>query len=685
MSLLKIISSTNREKEENILLNIYKFIDNKKSIIFSSGAGSGKTYALIESLKYIINNYGKQIKEHNQKIICITFTNVATEEVKDRLGNNDLVRVSTIHEKIWDFIKEHQKELVSIHKGKLEEEINKIKNNIKEKNEYERYQNLNDEQQENFTKLMLDKKDLFYQNYSENASNFRSIFQADLNDYTDILINIGNFKKIVSSIYKLENYCSCLNHINENKRGYKTIEYNFIYNRDQLHRMRISHDTLLEYGLKIIKKYDILKQIIIDQYPFVLIDEYQDTNEQVIKIMKILLDYANKIKHNVFIGYFGDTAQNIYDYGVGNNINNIHSGLKPINKEFNRRSTKEIIDVINKIRNDEIGQKSIYDDCEGGSVKIYSGSRDDIKGFIKHYISEWNITSNNKLHCLVLTNKTVATYTGFNNIYEVFKNTKYYKQYYDQLNTELLSDDLSKLGDIPILLFRIIELRNKLKNARTPVQDILSESIYKDMNIVKLSNFIEFLKQIDGNTLGDYIQSISTLYSKTDNAKYKKIVENLFDLEKYSYKLFQMYLLENLYPNLKDDDLVDANSSIQELLNIDLNEYDLWYKFILNEQNDKVVYHTYHGTKGLQFDNVIIIMENAFGKIRQYFNFFFQNIDSFNKLGTEDKIKYEQVRNLLYVSCSRTIKNLRVLYLDDVETFNVGIERIFGNITKYQT
>ncbi len=132
---LSNISPINKEAEDKILSEIFKSIDNNKSIIFSSGAGAGKTYSLIESLKYIINKYGKILKEHNQKIICITYTNVATEEVKERLGNSGLVRISTIHERIWELINSHQKELVILHKEKLKSEIEKIFENIIKKDE----------------------------------------------------------------------------------------------------------------------------------------------------------------------------------------------------------------------------------------------------------------------------------------------------------------------------------------------------------------------------------------------------------------------------------------------------------------------------------------------------------------------------------------------------------------------
>ncbi|KAB2399536.1 ATP-dependent helicase [Bacillus cereus] len=681
MSLSKVALS-NREEEQKSLNAIFYSIDKSESIIFNAGAGAGKTYALIESLKYVIRNYEKNLKKHNQQIICITYTNVATKEVKERLGNTDLVLVSTIHERIWGLIKEYQKELVEIHKEKLEDEISNLKQKLKIAREYSKYRELEDDLKGKFEKIMIENKELFFQNYSVTAAELKKSFKTILNDYPDILKNVSNFKKIVNTIYKLDRYRKCYENIISNKKGYKSVEYNSIYNNDQLHKMRISHDTLLDYGLKIIEKYDLLKQIIIDKYPFVFIDEYQDTDEKVVLIMSYLEQYAKKISHNIFISYFGDTAQNIYDGGVGSKITKIHSGLKSINKVFNRRSTKEVIEVINKIRNDNIQQISIYDDCEGGSVKFYTGTSDNVKDLLDKYIHEWKITTKNQLHCLVLTNKIVAEYSGFKNIYEAFKETDKYKGInYNQLNTELFSNDLSKLGEIPKLLFNIVRLQNNLLNKTTSVMDISpKESLFDDMSIEGLKKLIKSLKEHKGKTLGEYIESISTVYSQVNDENYKKIIDWTFGFENITFELFKNYLIGKLFNQTSDDDIDHANTTIQKMLKVDIAEYGLWYKFIMDKQEEKVIYHTYHGTKGREFDNVIIIMENAFGRNRDYFNFFFENSLHSDGLEDERERNLEKIKNLLYVSCSRAIKNLRVIYIDDVTSFESGIKEIFGEI-----
>ncbi|HDR8318279.1 TPA: hypothetical protein QC150_005846, partial [Bacillus cereus] len=122
------------------------------------------------------------------------------------------------------------------------------------------------------------------------------------------------------------------------------------------------------------------------------------------------------------------------------------------------------------------------------------------------------------------------------------------------------------------------------------------------------------------------------------------------------------------------------SGNVQGMLNIDIFEYELWYKFILNKQEEKVIYHTYHGTKGTEFDNVLIIMENAFGRDKNYFNFFFENNLNPDRLKDEKKLEFEKIKNLLYVSCSRAIENLRIIYIDDVSNFESGIKEVFGKI-----
>ena len=67
------------------------------SFLLEAGAGAGKTYSLIEALRNLIATQGQALRRRNQKIACITYTNVATAIISSRIDGNPLVLTETIH------------------------------------------------------------------------------------------------------------------------------------------------------------------------------------------------------------------------------------------------------------------------------------------------------------------------------------------------------------------------------------------------------------------------------------------------------------------------------------------------------------------------------------------------------------------------------------------------------------
>ncbi len=664
------------ETEKQVQVDINSSIDNYEHIIFNAGAGAGKTHALIESLKYIIHKNGDRLKTHNQNIICITYTNVATNEIKERLGNSELVKVSTIHERLWELIQSYQKQLVEIHKENMEALLPKLTDEL---NENSLFTSLSEDDKSLFKTLMISNRDSFRKNRDKPAQPFKNAMNEFLSGLSSLTTNVTNFKKLVSTIYKIEDYSFCLSKIDEGiDKKFKSVNYLSRYNNDILHKMIISHDTLLDYAFKIIEKYTTLQQIIVNKYPYILVDEYQDTHPSVIKILKILADYAHVNENNFFVSYFGDTAQNIYEDGVGNNINALHPNLKKIDKIHNRRSANQIIEVINKIRNDDIEQQSIYEDSNCGSVKFCTGSPESVDEFINSYKLEWNISQDNRLHCLVLTNKLVAKYNGFVNIYDRFSSTIAYSgANWNSLNTELLSNDVSKLGSVANLFYRVLKFKYDLENSKTPLTSIIKYEMYKNFNLDDINELLQLLKLIRGTNLQRYFISMFEIYNTTENDNYKKIIKDLLNISEYELSCDGLtgYLLNELYRDIEEDKIDAAKENLIQLVTTDLLEYERWYGFINKEENEEVLYHTYHGTKGEEYENVIIIMENGFGKDKTKFSDFFAN-----SVELSQKERYINTKNLLYVVCSRAIKNLRILYLDDVSSFQSNVKTIFGNI-----
>ena len=121
-----MISPENKQLELDIQQKINECLDNFESFCFDAGAGAGKTYALQKSIEHILKSEGENLKLRNQKILCITYTNAAKDEILARLGKNSSVIVSTIHEFLWGFISIQQELLTIEHKKKIREELNEI-------------------------------------------------------------------------------------------------------------------------------------------------------------------------------------------------------------------------------------------------------------------------------------------------------------------------------------------------------------------------------------------------------------------------------------------------------------------------------------------------------------------------------------------------------------------------------
>lgn len=548
----------------------------------------------------------------------------------------------------------------------------------------ERYRNLSGDKQFQLLETMEEKKEIYYKHKQDNANEFRKAFLDIIGQFSELLSNIGNFKKVIDCLFRIKNYQEAISKIDAKDLKFTKVKYDSRFNDDKLEKMRISHDTLLEYTQKVVLMNDLLKQIICDQYPFVLVDEYQDTNPLVIETLSSVDVYAKKIAHTFLVGYYGDVKQNIYDNGVGIHFRNIHKDLERIEKVFNRRSSPEIISVANKIRNDGLVQESIYEWFPESSVSFYN-MEVDRQEFISAYIKKWNIDENNKLHCFELTNERVAEQSGFLDIYNFFKNSKWYKigKRYEFLRDHVLSLDEKKLGVVQRLLFRILDFKYKLSHDVTMLLDVFYEKHLKEVNILSLRNLLEKMQNISGETLEEYATNLYNAYRKGDE-KYDNCIEYIVAEDIKSYEDLKQFVLNQLYffsenEEPLDEDIQESKKEVENFFGITMNTFELWYHFITDTCKGEVIYHTYHGTKGREFDNVIIFMNSNFGRENDYFSNLLKVLSDKNEQ-QEVGTGLESARNLLYVAVTRAIKNICIVYLDDLREAVQPVQTVFGEI-----
>jgi len=96
---------------QRALEQLYSALNSKQSFRLEAGAGAGKTYSLIKALKYLIDNDSTSLSKNNQQIACITYTNVAKEEIISRTDNNPVIFAETIHGFCWGMINGLQKQM----------------------------------------------------------------------------------------------------------------------------------------------------------------------------------------------------------------------------------------------------------------------------------------------------------------------------------------------------------------------------------------------------------------------------------------------------------------------------------------------------------------------------------------------------------------------------------------------
>ena len=323
---------------------IFDCIEKKESFILDAGAGSGKTWTLVQTLNYLIETKSRELKNKSQQIVCITYTNVAKDEIIERTEHNNLVKVSTIHDFLWECIRKYQKELK-----------NKLLEFVEEENSKEQKK--------------LD-------GYTARAVKSREKSEQKISKYQEAIVALSSEDIKISY---------------ENYPRYKEGKF--------------SHDELIIIAEKIFSSYPKIRKIVIDLYPIILVDEYQDTQKETIQI---LLNYLLK-SENFTVAFFGDKVQQIYDKGIGEIP--CESGLTLIQKRENYRSSKEVVDLLNKLRSD-IKQYQPPQNRRTGKIAFYYSPNPtgfNANDFIQSNLKDnWSIESIGNVKVLYLTHRFIA-------------------------------------------------------------------------------------------------------------------------------------------------------------------------------------------------------------------------------------------------------------------------------------
>jgi DNA helicase-2/ATP-dependent DNA helicase PcrA len=93
------------------LERVYAALNEGHSFRLEAGAGAGKTYSLIKALEFLIAKYAREMPRRGQQIACITYTNVARDEILARIDSHPIIRCDTNHGFCWSLISGFQRQL----------------------------------------------------------------------------------------------------------------------------------------------------------------------------------------------------------------------------------------------------------------------------------------------------------------------------------------------------------------------------------------------------------------------------------------------------------------------------------------------------------------------------------------------------------------------------------------------
>jgi DNA helicase-2/ATP-dependent DNA helicase PcrA len=124
----------------------------------------------------------------------------------------------------------------------------------------------------------------------------------------------------------------------------------------------LHHDDIFPVFIELMQSAKF-RNAVASRFPIILVDEYQDTNAELVECLKD--QFLSKPDAPQF-GFFGDHWQKIYGDGCGSIT---HDALKRIDKKANFRSAKPIVDSLNLIR-PELAQV-VVDPTAPGDVRVF--------------------------------------------------------------------------------------------------------------------------------------------------------------------------------------------------------------------------------------------------------------------------------------------------------------------------
>lgn len=557
-------------------------LNDHQNFIFEAGPGSGKTTTLINSLRHILANSKAFFNRSTQQIACITFTNVAANEISERLGEaSEFVTVSTIHSFLWSIIREYQVELRSLlHEMNQEQAFGK---------------------RQYVSKLNLDGVEIQY-----------------VDKYAD------------------------------------------------LSKGEITHDAVLTLACKAFQTYPALRYFTKSRFPILFLDEYQDTHETVIEIIKSLaMDSKTSLIRptQMLVGLFGDSMQSIYNSGVGS-VDPVQFNAVSITEASNFRSSAAIVDLINKVRlrgtqgfgAPKVCQTPKRTDLPANSCcsLFYTDNEDKLSEQTIIEIIDRLGWKQAETKILELTHSAIARTSGWDNLQKTYQKNRGSTAFE---NLRAGDDIYSSTFSFLTRLYKAHSLGDGFQTLQ--ILRFASPGYSEERTIVRNSEDIPRLSRL----LDDFVELCE--FADSSSCSIRNVLEFAWS-NGLCRKTHQIASFEDIN-SIDDADLKDKRVAFLHSLNdISLSELVRFFDYL----DTYTPYSTQHGTKGAEFSNVIVILDDSAWNQYKWSSIF-------GLFDDNDKRRQRSLK-LFYVAVSRARDNLIVIYKQPPVRFIDGAHELFG-------
>ena len=542
-------------------------------LLIVAGAGSGKTKVLTSRIAHII----KEKKAFPNQILSVTFTNKAAKEMQNRVSRmlgsaaTGLSWLGTFHSICAKLLRKHASAA-----------------------------NLNS----NFTIIDTD----------DQIRLIKNICKAENIDIKQLA---PRFILAIIDRWKNKGYYPSEVVINHRDIYEKTILPLYkIYQQKLIDLNSCDFGDLILHTVKILEHHKDIRQIYSNNFKYILVDEYQDTNFIQSKWLNLL---SEKNKNLCCVG---DDDQSIYSWR-GAEIKNflefdqVYENTKVIRLEQNYRSSQNILSVAsNLIANNQnrVGKTLTTTMEEGDLVKLNCfkngkdeaiGISDEIEKKIKKKYSYNNIAI--LVRAIFQTREFEERFLKVGIPYRILGGTKFYER--AEIKDCIAYLRLIHQGKDDLAFERIVN------NPKRSIGDTTIKSIHEFGKENNLSLELASIKMIEQNLIKPKTKIGLSFFLNSLN-KWR----NDLEIKKISHiKLLQIVLDESGYSamlkNKKDLDNENRLENIKELLSA-MKEFDNLEGFLEHVslatsvdqewEGEKVNMMTMHGAKGLEFDVVFL-------------------------------------------------------------------------------